>query len=444
MPDRYFYQEKVEQVKTLINQHKALSIGIAVGLFICFLIVIFAEVSPGRTRPTSNSPFAPTTTIINPQNSSSPENKRIYFAKSVATTKKDGIPKVEIYSGDYTGNNVRLEGKLDGLAKQIQPLPSSTYLYIGDLGFLERGNHIDKFDAAQNKSSKVYSASSGYQIERYLLLPDKNSLIIWEETIGSTTTGSSRIVYFPIDNPAAKKILLQETLGDQTKYPIFFSSQTQLVYLDSYSVNRNGKSRSIFSLSLDGKLTPVSQLSLNGYSNEPVLSPDGARLAYTSYNPATKVKLPAPPVPNQIFREAVRNPNQLKIIDLTTGESTMLIENLEGNIFDNLLFSYDGKSIIYRTLKINPNRTTKPLAYNIINIEDKRGSTFADNPNGVFLEQINDTTALFAVRSDMTESLGGTNSAFSQIIRSIYTYKSTTNLYTKILSDDNIQILGIE
>lgn len=443
MPDRLLTPEKITQFKTFVTEHKKLTITAGIGFFL--LLLILTTLSTPRSLQTNQGNNGQNTPLTQnePGTTNTPASSLIYFAKNISTS-IDTPPTTEIYSSDTSGNNIILRGQLKTAGKQILPLSPTTYLYIGDLGFLERGNSINKWDAKSSQSSVIYNTSQGYQIENYLLTPDKKSLIVWEETLGSTTEGSSRIISQEISNPLNKKILIEEPLSDQTKFPLFYSNTTNKLYLDSYSVNRKGKNRGVFEVSLDGLLQPISSLSVNNYSTQPILSPDGKYLAFTSYNAGTTVKLPAPAVPNEIFRESVRNPNQIKLLDLKTGTTNLLYEKLDGPLFDNLLFTKDGKSLIFRTLKIENDRTTTPLNYMQISLAEKETTPFADNPNGSMMYSFDNQNLLFGIRSMIIDSIGGLNQPDAPLLGSVYLYNTESKTYTKILTDDPIQILAIE
>ncbi|MBI4067138.1 PD40 domain-containing protein [Candidatus Gottesmanbacteria bacterium] len=438
MPEKL--TQYLKRLKAFVRNHQKLSIALT-GLFLLLLIILSKSTNTSNNLTNQNNNL-PTTNTTSPNTSQTPPDQNtIYFAKNIIKN-LDIPPTVELYTADAQGNNIKQVGKIHAQAKNIKPLAINTYLYIGDLGFLDRGAAIYRFDSTNNAATKIYTASSGYQIESYLPTPNHQSLIIWEETQGNASLGQSRIIYQDLTTPTNKKILLEEPLSDQTKYPLFYSDATKKIYLDSYSVNRKGKNRGLFTLSLLGALNSV--LPVNDYSTQPILSKDGRRIAYTSYNPDTRVKLPAPPVPNEIFRESVRNPNQIKVLDLTTGQTSLLAENLNGLIFDNLLFLPDGNSLIYRTLQIEANRTTTPLSYQLLDISTKKSTLYSRNTNGLFVTAWSGGSSLFAVRSDLIDNLGSAAGGNSPILKSTYLFDPATQIFTKILVDDNIQLIAVQ
>lgn len=136
------------------------------------------------------------------------------------------------------------------------------------------------------------------------------------------------------------------------------------------------KNKGIYTISLDGIFESVPGLLLDQYSISPLLSPDGKFLIYSAYNPAAQVKLPAPNVSNKLFRESIRNPNQIRRLDLETGISDVLLEDLTGGLFYDLLISSDGKKLIYKYVTISANAQIIPQNYKIFDLELKKRSFF--------------------------------------------------------------------
>ncbi|MCJ7740531.1 hypothetical protein MUP32_04425 [Candidatus Microgenomates bacterium] len=368
------------------------------------------------------------------------DKEKIYFAKSIENPK--GPNTVELYSVDPDGNNAKLQGKVEEDAKQIVPLSDNTYLYIGDLGFLDRGLNIYYFLADTGLRRSVYLATDGFQIESYILSPDKSALAVWEMSKGQVKSGLTQVVYQKVDDPNDRKVLFSEEVSDQVKYPIFWSKITDRIYLDSYSARMTGLYRGVFSVSTNDGLQPITGLGLDEYSSSPVISSDGRYLAYTAYNQKAKTKILPRSEKDTINREAVINPNEVKILNLETGEISTLVSDVNGTTFDHLCYSFDGKKLIYRSLT-NTQSQTMPKQYSIIDTVSKKSLLFSSNTNGVFLKQFKDGTTLSGLRTILPDSLGGINANYMQVLDGIYLFNPVTTQYRKIISDDIVQIIGV-
>ncbi|MBI2616727.1 hypothetical protein HYW55_01175 [Candidatus Gottesmanbacteria bacterium] len=431
-----------------VSVHKKLLIILGIVLFILFGSIVALLIK----KTASNEPLLPNSTQTFPSPTPIPLSDQkvslvhstIYYVKIQAGSSEDP-PKYSLFTADSTGTTSTNVGEIAGPAKQILPILDGKYLFIGDLGFLERGNTIYLYDAKTDETKPFLSASSGFQIESYLLSPDKSAIIIWEQSVGATTDGISQIVHATLEQIEKKRVLLSENVGDQTKYPLFWSRATGKIYLDSYSVSKNGKSRGIFELSTNGNIRPVRGLAVDEYSASPILSPRGDTIAYTAFNAQTGVKIPSPNVPNGLLRESIRNPNQLKVYNLITEEMETLLDNTQGTLFDSLIFDKDGRNLIYRTLKITSASQTVPQEYRKINLATRNNELFAKNVNGIFLTQFANNDMLFGTRSQIIDSIGNLSSgSFGQILSGVYLYSPFSQTYSKILTDDPIQIFSIE
>lgn len=437
----------MEKILPLLSSHKKLFLFL--GIFCVFLLLFLLLFLPRKTQKdrfnegivVDVSPSSITTT---PQKSTgSIAQASIYYVKQIPGQESEP-PVYELYKGSSQGTGSLKLGQITGPLKQLNHLKDETFLYISDLGFLDRGNTIYQYDAKTRTSTPFLSADPGFQIESYLVSPEKSSLVIWEQSVGSAHEGTSQIVSVSLDKKDARRILVSETFSDQIKYPLFWSKATGTILLDSYSAVRNGKSRGVFELSTKGEIVPLTGFGVDEYSTSPVLSPDGTILAYTSYNPSASIKIPSPNVPNGILRESVRNPNQLKMYNLITGERETVRDDTNGMLFDSLMWDKNGKSLIYRTMKISGNQST-PLEYRIFTLATKKDERFAKNTNGIFLRQFPGNDFLFATRSQLFDSIGNlTTGNLGQIFDSLYLYSPFSQTYAKILTDDPVQIIGIE
>ncbi len=419
-------------------------VGSAILLLLFFIILGSSSKNNSYTSPSSsvNSDTNSTSNNPSPNTTNVSSTQFIYFAKTTLIS-PDAPPTIELYTADSSGNDIIKRGTLTDFVKQVTPKDPLTFYYIGNPGFLERGDGIYLFSVKDNKKVKIISASAGFGIESLLFIKEINSIVFWEMTMGATSEGTSQIVYQSINKSTDRKVLLSEFLSDEIKYPLFYSNSTNLLYLDSYSGRRKGKNRGIFTLSLDGKVSPLPGMSLNQYSTQPALSADGKMLAFTSYNPDNSIKIASPKLKNDILRESVRNPNQIKLYDLTSGKITLIKSGDDGNLFDNLGFSSDQKYIIFRNLIIQ-NGKSVPLSYHQLSLDGKSQNSYGDNPNASYLWSTSPIESLFGMHSLMVDSLGGSIGKYSQIFSSIYLFNSQTNSFTKILSDGPLQILAIE
>lgn len=443
----------MDSARSFVHAHKKLLIVGAIFLFITLLLLLFLS---QKSSSTPNSAGDASKRSVTPtlSSSSNPLPARgkltIHYVKISQPTideaaTESALPQYTLFTASPDGTTSVERAKITGPIKQLEPIDMDKYLYIGDLGFLDRGNTIYLLDTKTKVTKKFIDADSGFQFESYLLSPDKTSLVYWEESIGTTNAGMSQIVLVSLNDPSKKKILVTESLSDQTKYPLLWSKATGKIYLDSYSVERNGKARGMFELSTSGTITPLTGLSLDQYSANPILSPNGDILAFTSYNQETSVRIPAPNVPNGLLRESVRNPNQIKTYNLITGYIETIKENTAGTLFDSLVWDKDGRNIIYRTLTISGEKETIPQEFRIFTLASKKDAPFASNTNGIFLKQFPNSDMLMGTRSEIVDSIGSfTTGSFGQVFASVYLYSPFGQTYSKILSDDLIQIIAIE
>ncbi len=416
-------------------------------IVLVFLIIISLLLSSKKgqellkTRPTGRTGTITQSPGTGGSGQKISDKEKIYFVKSIENPK--GANTVELYSIDPDGNNAKLQGKIEEDAKQIVPLSDNTYLYIGDLGFLDRGLNIYYYLADSGLRRSVYLATDGFQIESYILSPDKSALAVWEMSQGQVKSGLTQVVYQKIDDPQSKKVLFSEEVSDQVKYPIFWSKTTDRIYLDSYSARMTGLYRGVFSVSIDGDLKPVAGLGLDEYSSSPVISSDGRYLAYTAYNQKAKTKLLPRSEKDTINREAVINPNEIKILNLETGEISTLVSDINETIFDNLCFGHDGQKLIYRTSTISSQTQATQKQFSIVDTASKKSLLFSSNTNGVFLKQFKDGTTLSGFRTILPDNLGGINANYMQVLDGIYLFNPVTTQYRKIISDDIVQIIGV-
>lgn len=435
-------------IKDSIIKHKII-VTIFLVLFLTFFFVI--SFSKNQSSKLSRGPL-----LTNGMDGGSSNNNRysrtdavvqksqkIYFVKKKVRS-ADLPPIIEFFTADITGENVTQKGKFEGFIKQIIPITETKYLFINNVGFLDRGTSIDIFDTTNQARTVVVSPTQGYQIDSFVVSEDKEKIVFWEVSIGATEEGISHIIYQEISNPSARKVLVDEPFSDVTKYPLYFSKGGKNIFLDSYSTKRNGDHRGIFHVSLDGVIQSVTALGLDQYSSAPLLSSDGQFLLYTSYNSNTKSKLDAPPVRNNLFRESIRNPNQIKRLNFISGDDEIIVENAEGGLFHDLILSADGKNSIYKYSLISEEKQILPQQYKSIDLTVRNENTYSSNTNGEFLYQFGDGKAIMGLRSEMTGSLGGLGKPNSPIFAGVYLYDPQNMSYSKILSDDPIQIIAIE
>ncbi|MBI4067455.1 hypothetical protein HY407_03655 [Candidatus Gottesmanbacteria bacterium] len=407
-------------------------------ILLIFLALLFIStffiLSSSRNSPslTPQSPETPSTSTL-PENQS-PENQKqsLYFAKTTAS----GV-EISTYS---EGKNTKIT-TLPPNIRSIIPLSQNRLLFVNNLSFLDRGGRIDLYDGTQNLNIPLVHPSPAYLIENFLISPDEESIVFWEVEERATTQGRSHIIYQSLSDKSQRKVLVDESLSDQTKYPVLWGPNKWL-FLDSYSVNRRGLHQGFFALDLNST-TPnlVTLLSLDSYSSLPILSADSKKLIFSSYNPESTIQLSPPDVPNGLFRAAIRNPNQIKIYDLATRQTSILYESKNGELFTDLVFTGDNSNIIFKRSSISGN-SVKALDIQKLNIPNISTSLFLNRIDSQILGQY-EGRLIIAFGSAAVAPLGGINVSYSPIYKNVYLYDDINNQYEKILSDDPVQVIGI-
>lgn len=430
----------MKRILQILRQHKKriavsvifIIVGLGIGVGVGVLQKQGGLMAPA-VSPLKNPNITPLATGFTPTAGGVMSGKQILYAQVAGNA---DAPVTEVFSANSDGTNIVQRLKITALVKEITPLSIDSYILIADLGYLDRGKRI--IAIKNGKDSEVLTASEGYLIDSYILSPDKKKLVVWEvENVSEPKTNHFWLVDLAGGKPT---LLLTDATGEQTKYPLFWSQATNRIYFDTYSVNKGGIHKGMFSAKPDGTDLQAEVFFDSEYSSTPVLSPDGTKAVLTTFNSATNVQLPGTSVTNGIFRPAIRNPNEIRTIDLAAHTSQVLVSEA-GKLYYDTTWAVGGKTIVYRIAQTD-GTTMTPVGFGMVDAGTKMASNFFDNPNGVFVPIPGSDKYLFAMRSQAVDSLGGPG-IYSPLVRSVYTFNPQTRIMKKILTDEPIQILAI-
>lgn len=357
----------------------------------------------------------------------------IYFTQSSPDS------SVDVYKSD--GADTSFVARLPSDIRAVTPLGDGDLVYVSGLGFLDRGESIERYFHALQKNSTAVTASSGFQIENYIITDSQDAVIFWEVEINKSTQGKSHVVYQSLANPTNRIILVSEDLSDQTKYPVLYLPLRNSVILDSYSVNRKGLYQGLFEVNLtDGSIKEI--LAADAYSQVPVASQDGSQLIFSSYNNSATIQLAAPSVANGLFRSVIRNPNEIKILDLASMQVKTVVPLADGFLYTNLTNPTGGSSVYYQKARID-GKELKPIDTESVDVATDTISTLFDRPDGQVVG-VFQNKYIIGFGTGTLMNLGGMDQSYSQIYNGVYLYDPSTQKYEKILSDGDVSIIGVK
>lgn len=409
----------LEHLKLVLKTNRR-RVAIGAGCFLGIVLILWSILSRGH-------PFKRQPTLKLPPKL---EEGKILYAEP-------GPARISIFAG---GPKVeaQLKGEITITAKQIKLLDENRFLFLGQTDFYDRGDGIYLWQD-RGKPAKIVSPTDGFLIERFILSPSKNEVVFWEtEKDGPFSQTRSRIVKVSLSK-SSKTPLFEQLLGDENLYPLFWSKATDRIYFDSYSSNRQGVMRGVFSANSDGReVRAVPGLSKEEYGCLPILSPNQDWVAFTSISPKTKDKIKAPAGFEEFIRSPLLNPNQVKILNLKTGDVRVLKEDLSGKTFYNPTWSADQKKLAF---EVKGKGESKEQGVLIINLENGQEKFFEETTLeliGFFEDKI-----LLGRQMFPFGSLGGPVFEYSPIRQGIYLFDPNTQEKEKILTDRAIQILEI-
>lgn len=430
----------MEKVQEFVVKYKFLLLAILVFLLITLIFLLIAQKPQGSTtqnlRNDQKLQLSQPTVGLDSNQQAGNVSQSVPF---IYFTQKSTDSSVDVYKSDIV--DTTFITKLSSDVRSVTAMKNGDLLYVANLGFLDRGERINRYSNVSRTGSTVVSASAGFQIENYILSEKEDAVVFWEVEINKTTGGKSHVVYQSLTDPANRTTLVDEPLSDQTKYPVLWLSARNSVVLDSYSVNRKGLYQGLFEVNIDS-LQVRQILPVDAYSQVPLAANQGKNLIYTAYNPSSAVQIPTPAVPNGLLRAVVRNPNEVRMLDVASGQMQNLISNEDGTLYGDLLLSGDGSKLILKRFSIE-DRTSKPKDTQVLDLSSRMLSTFINRPDMQVIVSYQDKYIIGQGTGTLV-SIGGVGSSYSQLYNGVYLFDPGANDYQKILSDDDINIIGVK
>lgn len=407
------------------------------GVIILSAITILLSILLERRVPrsTSLSPPEITSTPTLPSSSVKMPVKRVMYA----TFAKDLTAEVFLLS-TATLSNTKV-ASLPLQVKNITPVDDTTILYLRPLDPFDRGEAI--YELARGGEKQLITAEPGFVFDRFSLSPDKQRLVIWEVSDSPFLAGAgSKILVVSRNEPTARALISSEVAGDLTKYPIGWLGNDTLI-IDTFSTTGSGFFRGLSLINVNSK-SESKILAEGEYSSLPTLAPDGSRFALTAYTPNARIQLPPLISDIGLSRVALRNPNKIIEYDHNKGTTAVILQNLDGELFETLAYSPDSSQIAYhsRTIATAENQQVRS-AIRTVNRLTQQITPLDDDGSGAVVGWLDEDDLLIAKRTAIATPLGGILSPYSQIVEGLYILSLKEKMYTKFLSDKPLQILGI-
>jgi hypothetical protein len=340
---------------------------------------------------------------------------------------------LSLYSANYNGSGKQKLAILpDSNVKSLQSLDQNTFLYLGGLDGMGRGDGVYRLTNGQE--SKLIPAPKGFVFDQMYLSPDKQKLVVWEfEDKFYLRESTSRLVLYKniTSTPRRKVLIEQKGSTGRVFYPVSWSPDGRTIYADTLDPDGGGLYHGFVGVDAgSGKTTKI--LAPDAYSSLPLLSPNGKELAYTAYDPAGP-KL-ATGKPTRLTPLHVLNPNRVKIKNLTdkTSRSFTL---LAPRLYFNLTWGPDSARLALKA--VNPQDKTNTLV--ILDAATGEVTDRIKNQAGVFAWKKSQEIALAA----RVEGFSGTGIFSGRPIpaRGVYLYNLKDKTYEKVYSDKLIQMV---
>src|SRR3989344_7905636 len=280
--------------------------------------------------------------------------------------------------------------------KDVHVLSNNKLLFIANTDSIDHGKEIVIYDTKTYQTEQIVQVEEGRGIDDIVLSPDKKFIAWWEVKFDSKTNvlkgGESKVFIQNLEEKMTK-LVVDESQSVEMHYPLFFDWENRL-YLDAFKPNQGRQyylGISFVTYDSPTVLNPISQLTKGKFSSQPILSPLDNKVVYTGfdgkdgngktifYNPLEKS------LKEELRRPELDNPNQVILLDLDNlaSDQEKIIAGSENNQqYRNLIFSSDGKYVVYAIFHISLLPSGKP---NIV-YSHKIGIYSLDNGETIYLD----------------------------------------------------------
>ncbi len=358
------------------------------------------------------------------------------------TSNNSVIASVDLSTGQ---NNVL--GNLPSNIKHVKVVSNKQIAFIKDTDDKDYGKEL-VVHTLNGSDLVVAKADDGFGIDDYALSPNGKYMSTWEVSLPSNSSqflgGRSRVYSIDVANPGKKNILYDETsgLGKPVHYPVAVTNGGD-VYTDRFLPNSGagwayGMSMSNFTGTVK---SDISSMPNGTYATQPVLSPDGTKLAFAGYDGS---KGDGTQDVNG-YRRALTIPNTVETLDLSNQTRTKLVSTAAEDIYPSVSWDLSTGDIIYSVIaRNNSNSGTYTYSYSS-NASKKIIVADAESfPNEVVQTTLSNG-ALLAVEQVPTDSaLGNLSSKYAPSLDSMYVISSTGDRSKVALGGGYVQFIGLK
>ncbi len=273
--------------------------------------------------------------------------------------------------------------KIPSTGKSLKILPDGRFIYIANINEKGSGTNVSVFDAKTNKVAVVYEPKDGFAIDDFVLSPKGNLIATWDVKLsekGKLLGGQSRVIQVDLSTYHSKTLVASQSLNGNfssenlslmqfildpsvcLQYPIFYDVNNN-VFLDTFCPN------AVEGFGWGGGISYVDQNTLKIVSYEPLKIGSYSYMPTISSDGKTAVVV-SPTEPLVATRKASdfaqKNPDEIYLLDLTTGEKTLVFKDLNSFVSAAPLISNDGQ-YIGATIKNKQNNEYYTLSINVKN-----------------------------------------------------------------------------
>lgn len=332
----------------------------------------------------------------------------------------DGINNIPIAAIPVDSKYVRLVAEGGGV-------PDLLY-YIGETDEFDRGKKLVQHRISTQAVGGVAEADADWFIDDYRVSPDGSWIAWWEIKPDpgherEHTLFASRVFVAPVADPSSKRLVVNEhSTGTFIHLPRFFDGGNNL-YLDRFKPSEYAFYLGLYKyIPTSGSIVPVAGMEKDSYNSNPVVSPDGGRIAFTVFNSNATVKLT--PGTTESTRETAINRNMIVVLELNSGIRTAALDPVASNPasptqYGKLSWSGDGEELAFEQFKLERNTSGeyKPVSQGLykVRLADGIVQQVVENHGGTrdfgvigfsFEDEVDQRSLLYYTKTDRKGSLG--------------------------------------